>query len=167
MEQRQEEIGKKLESDWKSLFAQRLEEVRIKLDLNKTELSQAMGTTSKSMTYYLSGSHEPKPSMIANLCLAKGVNAEWILLGTGEMLKAPVKPSAMDLALRATEGLTTREERAGPLYESLKKAYGMGHLLHYKPPGFDDYLSGTISEVEYMRRIKNELRAIKDEIDAF
>jgi transcriptional regulator with XRE-family HTH domain len=74
-----------LEENWNRRFAERLDAVRQRLGMTKGQFSQAMDSSQRSMTGYLQGTTEPKPSCLAALSKRYLVSIQWLLTGEGEM----------------------------------------------------------------------------------
>ena len=108
-----------MEENWNRRFAERLDAVRQRLGMTKGQFSEAMDSSQRSMTGYLQGSTEPKPSCLAALSKRHLVSVQWLLTGEGEMFLSDASAPSQSWAERIKEDVQSYTEGLSPLSQIL------------------------------------------------
>jgi len=80
---------------------QRLMEAMISLGLTRQELADRLGISLSAVAMYATGAHKIRRVVALAVQAEFGVNADWLLAGTGKMYAKPATGSLSGDALRA------------------------------------------------------------------
>lgn len=72
-----------------TVWGDRLEQLKIRLKLNNSKLAKAAGVTGQAIADIINGKAEnPRVNVLIGICQTYQVNYEWLLEGTGPMLRS-------------------------------------------------------------------------------
>ena len=75
-----------------AMYADRIKQLRNKLDISVAKFSKKIGVPERTITSYERGEHTPSLDFLAKLCINLNINAHWFLLGQGEMFNGQSSP---------------------------------------------------------------------------
>ena len=69
------------------MYSERIKEIRKNLNLSVSKLSNKIDIPQRTITSYEQGDAPPSLKFLAELCKTFNINANWFLLGEGEMFR--------------------------------------------------------------------------------